>query len=144
MDAAVLDDVLSYIHNWFERDTYPIDRIEDGQIPASIRIPNGAWYRIQGSMMNDGLHQHPCYDLTDEEFGGTITTCAVPNALIAVAEEVEDYVRKYGASDNSPYQSESFGGYSYNKKSKSTSGESATTGWQDAFSGRFRRWRKLS
>lgn len=143
MDAVILEDVLGYIHNWFVRDTIPVDdcTIEDGALPGSVPIPDGVWYRIQGSYLNEGMHLKGDDNLTDETFSGTITTHVIPAPLLAVCEEVSEWHAKYGAESNSPYQSESFGGYSYTKASGS--GE-ASGGWQSAFGGRFRKWRKLS
>lgn len=147
VDAVVLEDVLGYIHNWFERDTLSTGEcvIEDGTLPAGLGIPEGAWYRIQGSLLNDGMHLRGDDGLVDEAFTGTITTHAIPKALLAVVEEVSEWTRTYGFAASSPYQSESFGGYSYSKGSQgTTSGGTPSSGWQAAFAGRFTKWRKLS
>ena len=147
MDAVILEQVLGSIHNWFTRDTYDVSgcEIADGQLPASISIPDGVWYRIQGSYLNDGMHLKgdEGEGLTDETFDGTITTHVIPKALLSIVQEITDWNAEYGANANSPYQSESFGGYSYSKGSW-FAGQSGVSGWQAAFAGRFRQWRKLS
>lgn len=148
MDATVLEDVLGYIHNWFTRDTIGVSGcvISGGSLPTDVAVPNGVWYRIQGSYLNDGMHLKGDDGLVDETFDGTITTHVIPKPLLAIVGEISDWVRKYGDAANSPYQSESFGGYSYSKgggRSYSSNG-SDSSGWQSAFSGRLRRWRKLS
>lgn len=147
MDAVILEQVLGSIHNWFTRDTIDVSGCEivGGQLPASISIPDGVWYRIQGSYLNDGMHLKgdEAEGLTDETFDGTITTHVIPKALLAIVQEITDWNAKYGADANSPYQSESFGGYSYSKGS-GFAGQSGASGWQAAFAGRFRQWRKLS
>jgi len=149
MDAVVLEQVLGYIHNWFVRDSIDVNNCEvvDGHLPASIPIPNGVWYRIKGSYLNDGMHLKGDQNegLVDETFDGTITTHVIPRALLVVVQEVSDWVTKYGGSADSPYQSESFGGYTYSKGSRyNSSSQSGDSGWQAAFAGRFRQWRKLA
>ena len=51
------------------------------------------------------------------------------------------YIRYVGgAGKESPYTSESFGGYSY---TKATDANGAPIGWQKAFASRLNKWRKL-
>ena len=150
MDATMLEQVLGSIHNWFVRDTLSVGEciIEDGALPASVPISDGVWYRIQGSYLNDGMHLKgdDSEGLVDETFSGTITTHVIPRPLLAVVEEISEYQAKHGASANSPYQSESFGGYSYSLKGNSAaSGTNApSTGWRAVFAGRLNQWRKLA
>ena len=151
MDAGMLEQVLNHLHNWFVYDQIDASHcaIADGSFPASVQIPEGAWYRIQGSMLNDGLHQHPAADLRDETFDGFITICAIPNALFAVVEEIEDWQAAYQAGRDkamaSPFSSESFGGYSYTMKDYTASGAASggLSGWQAAFAGQLNPWRKV-
>lgn len=144
MDAATLEQVLGSIRNWFVRDTFEVSdcEISGGSLPDSVPVPDGVWYRVQGSYLNDGMHLKGAEDegLTDETFDGTITTHVIPKALLAVVEEIGEWQGKYGAAAASPYQSESFGGYSYTKGSQSSA---ASDGWQAAFAGRLNQWRKL-
>lgn len=150
IDAGLLEQVLGYIHNWFTRDTIQVGgcRIEDGSLPASVSFPDGVWYRIQGSYLNDGMHLRgdEGEGLTDETFSGTITTHVIPKALLTVVEEMTEWQQKEGAKANGPYQSESFGGYSYTLKGSSASSGTTppATGWRAVFAGRFTQWRKLS
>lgn len=152
MDAGVLEQVLNHIHNWFVYDEIGVSHcaVEGGSLPASVSIPEGAWYRIQGSLLNDGLHQHPAADLMDETFDGTITVCAIPNALLSVVEEIEDWQLHYSEARrkalSSPYSSESFDGYSYTLKdfSGASSASGGLSGWQAAFASRLNPFRKIS
>jgi hypothetical protein len=64
---------------------------------------------------------------------------AVPKAVIELANDIEKWVNDY-SNVNSPYQSESFGGYSYSKAS-GTNGGAIT--WQDAFSKRLNMYRRI-
>ena len=153
MDAGILEQVLYHIHNWFERDVLTVNdcQIEDGSLPASItsEMLDGQWYRIEGSYMNEGLHQNPDNGLTDETFDGTISLLAIPKALLLVVEDICDWVDATNEASQkalrSPYQSESFGGYSYSLKgqSGSNSGSGGLVGWQAEFASRLNPWRKM-
>jgi len=155
MDAGMLEQVLWHIHNRFDHEVMRVKgcKIDGGELPASVHVPDGAWYWIDGSLFNDGLHQHPYESLTDETFDGTVTTCAIPKALVALADEIEAWVADYDEGRTkalrSPYQSESFGGYSYTTKGDGASnsasgGLSGLSGWQLEFASRLNPWRKIS
>jgi hypothetical protein len=151
VDAGILEQVLGSIHNWFTRDEFGVTGCEivDGSLPASVPFPDGVWYRIQGSYLNDGMHLKgdESEGLVDETFDGTITTHVIPKALLSIVEEITQWTADYGAKANSPYQSESFGGYSYSMRSDGGSGSSNSprkSGWESAFARRFTQWRKLS
>ena len=70
---------------------------------------------------------------------------AVPPAVIALSEEISQWVDDNSDVLNSPLASESFNGYSYTLKTGgSTGGDSAgQIGWQSIFGKRLNRWRKL-
>lgn len=151
IDAGILEQVLGSIHNWFVRDTYEVSgcQIEGAALPASLDFPNGVWYRVQGSYLNDGMHLRGDENegLVDETFDGTVTTHVIPKALLSVVGDISEWQSKYGATADSPYQSESFGGYSYSKRgtgNSSVSDSDSGGGWQSVFMGRLRQWRKLS
>ena len=139
----MLEQVLMHLKNWFlvpggiHEGTYTI---EDGGITLPF-LANGQYFRICGSVFNDGLHQYPASDLKAETFDGTVWALAVPQAVIELAAEIEAWQTKNGDASVSPYQSESFGGYSYSKATDSASGGAVT--WQSAFRSRLNAWRKL-
>ena len=139
----MLEQVLMHLKNWFlvpggiHEGTYTI---EDGGIALPF-LANGQYFRICGSVFNDGLHQYPDSDLKAETFDGTVWALAVPQAVIDLAAEIEAWQKKNGDASVSPYQSESFGGYSYSKATDSASGGAVT--WQSAFRSRLNAWRKL-
>ena len=153
MDVGILEQILWHIHNWFEREQIPVSTccIDDGSLPTSItdQMLDGQWYRIEGSYLNDGLHQNPDTELSDETFNGTITLLAIPKPLLAVAEEISDWVALNRTATQqaaaSPYQSESFDGYSYSIRGDLTSqnGSGGLTGWQAAFASQLNPWRKM-
>ena len=149
MDVGVLEQILWHIHNWFEREQIPVSTccIDDGSLPTSItdRMLDGQWYRIEGSYLNDGLHQHPAEDLEDETFNGTITLLAIPKPLLRVAEDIAAWQEANGAVVDGPYASESFGGYSYSLRSDSgaNSASGGLSGWRLAFRDRLNPFRKM-
>lgn len=149
-DAGTLEDILSHIHNWFVRETLTAKgcAVTDGALPASVssRLLEGQWYRLEGSYLNDGLHQHPATDLVDETFDATISMLAIPRPLLRLAEDIQAWQDANGSAADGPYASESFGGYSYTIKSSATSqnGSGGLTGWREAFRDRLNAWRKMS
>ena len=139
----MLEQVLMNIRNWFtvDRGLYPgTFTIKDGGIALPFLV-NGQYFRICGSVFNDGLHQYPEDDLTDETFNGTIWALAIPKAVIELADEIGKWQEKNGEAASGIYQSESFGGYSYSKATDAETGGAVT--WQTAFRSRLSAWRKL-
>ena len=138
----MLEQVLRHLNNWFLVDIHEgTFTVENGSIALPF-LQTNQYFRICGSVFNDGLHKYPAVDLTDETFTGTVWALAVPKAVITLAEDIAAWEEKNGEAAASPYQSESFGGYSYTKRSAGN--DSGTlNGWQDAFRGRLNDWRKL-
>lgn len=147
----MLEDVMRYINNRFDADAHGVPygsdwgefSIQDGSLDAG-GLSAGEYYWIEGSMLNDGLHLHPAEDLLDETFEGRLVHLRVPNAVVAIADEAEAWIAQNADALNGPYQSESFGGYSYTRASGSVSGnEMPSAAWQVQFGSRLRQWRKL-
>lgn len=140
----MLEQVLSEIHNWFQVDirhgTYTI---QDGGIALPF-LRDGQYFRIVGSVFNDGLHQYgPDMPLLEDEiFTGAVWALAVPKAVVELDGEISEWQKKYGAVIDSPYTSESFGGYSYTKAS-GAGDSTGSGGWQSAFRARLNPYRKL-
>ena len=139
----MLEQVLMNIRNWFSVDggiysgTFTI---KDGGITLPF-LANGQYFRICGSVFNDGLHQYPEDDLVDETFNGTIWALAIPKAVIELADEIGKWQEKNGEAASSPFSSESFGGYSYSKSTNAETGGAVT--WQSAFKQQLSAWRKI-
>ena len=113
--------------------------ISGGSIAPLDFLQEGQYFRIVGSVFNDGVYQYPAEFEKDEVFEGAVWAMAVPPTLIALSAEIEKY-NKSDAGKASPYTSESFGGYSY---TKATDANGVPIGWQKAFASRLNRWRKL-
>lgn len=139
----MLEQVLRHLNNWFLVDTHEgTFTVENGSIALPF-LQTNQYFRICGSVFNDGLHLYPAVDLTDEIFTGTVWALAIPKAVVTLSIDIAAWEEKNGEAVLSPYTSESFGGYSYTKASGGKADTSAVTGWQDAFKGRLNDWRKL-
>lgn len=137
-----LTEICEELNNYF-----PVQKIGGTftVVDGSLNLPflkNGQYFRIVGSIFNDGVHKYPCANLEPETFNGSIWSMAVPSAVIDLAGEVASWVEKYGGIDSpnmSPYTSESFNNYSY---SKGSSSEDSGT-WQTVFASKLNRYRRL-
>ena len=133
----MLEAVLTHLNNWFAREMYAGDFTVTGGRLALPDLAEGQYFRIVGSVFNDGLHQYPSTDLTDETFTGAVWALAVPKSVVALAGEIKAWSTKNQAG---AYASESFGGYSY---TRATNSKGRAVGWQDAFAARLAPYRKL-
>lgn len=110
-------------------------------------IKNNQYFRITGSIFNDGVYKYTSdLALIDEIFTGSIWLMAIPKEVIDLDKEIEDWKNKYLTLDGeamSPFQSESFGGYSYSKVSSGNSSNSSVPTWQSTFASRLNQWRKI-
>ena len=121
--------------------------ISGGSLGELDFLQSGQYYRIAGSVFNDGVHKYGDRkeELRDETFSGAVWAMAVPPAVVALAGEIDAWNTANAEALNSPYQSESFGGYSYSKASGgSGAGGSGGYSWQDHFAGKLNKWRRLS
>lgn len=144
----MLEQVLAHLRNWFVVPGGIITGAfvaENGELSrlcgVELPIKEGQYYRILGSVFNDGLYQHPDATLKDETFDGCVWMLAVPQAVVDLAAEIEAWQTKNGDAAASPYASESFGGYSYTKATDAATSGAVT--WQAAFADRLSRWRKI-
>lgn len=152
----MLTELCNYLKNWdFNKKAvkhFGIFKIENGVLSGIDQmVQDGQYFRIVGSIFNDGVYKHPVAEGTfiDEEFDGAVWAMAVPKDVIKLAEDIAEWQSKYGGASSamlSPFQSESFKGYSYTKASSgsSSSGKgNGTTSWQDVFAARLNVWRKV-
>lgn len=139
-----LTELCAHLRNWFVRSDADRRVGTFEVVGGSIDLPwlaDGQYFRIIGSVFNDGVHRKPADDLVDEKFDGAVWAMAVPPDAVSLAEEITAWEEKYRDAAESPYQSESFGGYTYTK----ASGDTAAGGlsWTTVFRSRLNRWRKL-
>ena len=135
-----LTNLCAELRNYFEtKKRFGTFTISGGSISPSDFLQAGQYYRIVGSVFNDGVHRHPAHDLTDETFDGAVWAMAVPPAVVELAAEIEEY-KKSDAGKPSSYISENFGGYGY---TKATDENGLPVGLRSVFKSELNRWRKL-
>ena len=143
----MIEQICAFIHNFFVaakiRGTFTISG-------GSLIVPGlviGQYYRINGSRLNDGVYQYGIGQLTDETFTGEIWDMRPPKSFLTLCTEIAAGVTKYGDTINGPYQSESFGGYSYSLKSGTTASgqpDNTASSWQGVFKSQLNQYRKLA
>ena len=148
----MMEQVMRHIRNYFIKEHHVGDfSISDGVLSPHHFLLDGQRFYITGSRLNDGVYTyHDGYvtdsnditraDLQDESFSGVVFALAVPPTFIALVQQIEGWVGKFGSVANNPYQSESFNGYSYSKSSGGTDGGST---WESVFRKQLNQWRKV-
>lgn len=136
----MLEQVLRNLNNYFV--------VKDGVHKGTFTVSSGTlnldfiqksqYFRIIGSVFNDGVYKYPTTALIDETFDGEIWAMAVPRAVEELAEDIQVW-----CTENPPsaYVSEAFGGYSRARATSGGTGAPAT--WEDVFRGRLNAWRKI-
>ena len=141
-----LTELCAELRNWFERNRiFGEFTISEGSIsvPEGF-LQEGQYYRIINSVFNDGVHQYPSSDLTDEAFDGAVWAMAVPPTVIALLDDITAWEAENSDVITSPYSSESFGGYSYSKATGSgTDGSGNSADYRTVFANRLNKWRKI-
>lgn len=158
----MLTELCAFLKNYFvDEMRYGDFKITNGIITyadgTELPLQDGQYFRIIGSIFNDGCHlittngeegaealSNPT--LRDEEFNGSVWTMAVPKDVLDIADEIAAWRAKYEGADSpalSPFNSESFGGYSYSKSAGNTASGSTGTTWQSVFGNRLIRYRKV-
>lgn len=144
----MLTELCQWIKNWFVHDVHTgTFTIEGGNLTADF-LQNGQYFRVIGSIFNDGVHQYPSSCLHDETFEGAVWALAIPAPVLRLDEEIEAWRQKYEGAESaamSPFVSESFGGYSYTKGSSNNGGANngSSVVWQSAYSAQLNKWRKI-
>lgn len=149
----MLTELCKELKNWFDYNQphhYGTFTIAGGAL-QELDVPDGQYFRVVGSVFNDGVHQAPKTFGKDEVFEGAVWLMAVPAEVVALDAEIDAWRAKFEALDSqamSPYQSESFGGYTYSKAGGGSDAVTADSGiapgtWQSVFAGKLRHWRKI-
>ena len=142
----MLTEICQYLKNWFVKSDkdkhFGIFKISEGVITPSFYLQPNQYYRIIGSLYNDGVHQFGNAEdkLTDETFDGAIWIMYVPPQIISLSKEITEWIKNNDKVQKSIYKSESFGGYSYSIKSGKNSD---ILTWRDVFYEDLKPWRKI-
>lgn len=146
-----IDDVCAEVKNYFIREIL----IDDYAVSSGVLTPSvdteAKYIRIVGSMFNDGVHDLTDTNdkLTDEStFHGAVWIMAVPKDFIDLYGEIKDWQTANGGVNSaamSPFQSESFGGYSYSKGAggSGSDGQSSIPTWQSMYASRLNKYRRV-
>lgn len=138
MDLLAAQDVIERINADFTRYREYGDFTVSGGSLVGVEVPDGAYFWVSGSTLNDGLHVAPDSGMEDESFTGEVDVLAIPKTFQRVVENMSDWVKKHPSTG---YSSESFGGYSYSMPSNSKTGMAADV--FDVFRTSLNRWRRL-
>lgn len=138
----MIEEVMHYCRNFFISDTRVSDiiHIKGGKIVESLPFIANQYIWITGSTLNDGIYQLPIENLLDETFDGEIIGLNPPKAFLRLVDEISKWQEKYSDTVTNPYQSESFNGYSYSKKSGT---DASGINWQSQFKKQLSKWRKI-
>lgn len=143
--AISINDFCEEVNNYFEQTRIfgEFEIVDDSIDLNKYNVQEGQYIRVVGSVFNDGVYQYPIppeNELVDEKFDGAIWVMAVPSSVVTQIEEINQWEATNQSTLNSPYQSESFGGYSYTLKTENAEGG---LNWQTHFRRKLDRWRKV-
>lgn len=143
----MLELICGEIRNYFVRSVHKgTFEVKGGVLTPSDFLLDGQYFRITGSVFNDGVHKKgtaildPSLNIPhNETFEGEVWAMAIPPAFIALADQIKEYAGS-DAAKPSPYTSESFDSFSY---TKATDKNGVVLSWQKAFASQLSKWRKL-
>lgn len=146
-----LTDICLELNNWFDRGqrcfgTFAVSNKELSGF--SDKLKPGQFYRIIGSVFNDGVHQYGDADsaLTDETFDGAVWAMSVKPDVLRLAAEIAAWRELYDKADSpthSPISMESFGGYTRQLRGGMSGAENGVMTWQSVFAARLNQYRKF-
>ena len=131
----MLEELMRECRNWSccaeWRSPWHIYTIKDGSVSLPFLVL-GQYFRIVGSVFNDGVYQYGAGWLDRMKRLTVLCGRCLCSACLyfSGSEDVEAWRNKYESTANSPFQSESFAGYSYTKSSASGNSGGSVTGWQ--------------
>lgn len=149
----MLTELCQELHNWFDRkpdgSKYPkyngVFTVSGGVIAElDGKIADGQYFRIMGSLFNDGVHRYGDEDdvLTDEVFEGAVWSMGVPPEIIALSDEIDEWKKGNGKNINNPISSENLTASGYSWSSKSID-DISKSNWQAVFRASLTSWRKI-
>ena len=123
--------------------------VTDGAITPSVGLADDQYYRVVGSIFNDGVHRADDILKDEGDFHGAVWKMRVPQDVLDLADEIAAWQAQNGSTDSvnmSPFTSESFGGYSYSKSSGGGTGDGGAGAsgvtWQTMFAKRLNPYRR--
>lgn len=122
----MLTEICQYLHNYFDYERHYGDISIIGQSifcdGKEIEIESGQYFALFRDKFVLGVYKKGD-TLTDKTFEGAVWLMDVPVSILNADTWATNWMNKNGGVDseaNSPFQSESWGGYSYSKGSNSS------------------------
>lgn len=142
----MLEQTLRELKNYFIKKVwYGTFTVSEGRLDLQGRIQEGQYFKIHGSVFNDGVYQYPATELHDEVYVGEVWCLAIPKPVLDAVAAKEAWLATNSDVLNSPFASESFGGYSYSKKGSASGngvgGGGVTSG--TIYDDTLRQWKKI-
>ena len=109
-------------------------------------IKNYFWRSADDIFIGDFTISDGVISPSFESFHGAIWRMYPPMNFLTLVQEISTWQTTNGAADSvamSPFNSESFGGYSYSKSGGGSAGSSSVPTWQSVYASRLRRYRRL-
>ena len=147
-----LETLCKTIKNWFTKDEdkyFETFTITGGVISPSDFLMLNQYFRIVGSIFNDGVYQFKgvgiaIEGLTDETFSdGAVWAMRIPKTVTENLTILNQWIETNKEALDSPYTSESFGGYSYSKSGSATNGSNSDTSLKQKINELFGNYRKV-
>lgn len=116
------NELCAELRNYFVREIHEdVFTIKGGKIAPLDFMQNNQYFRIVGSVFNDGVYKNEDnLELTDEVFKGEVWAMALPPAFIALAKKDKEIKAKIDeiVKADTGFASESYpNGYSYSNPS---------------------------
>jgi len=139
-----LPELLDVLNNYFDDESIAGDFTISGgafiNLPTTIMADQ--WYKIDGSVFNDGIYQKGKETtLKDETFAGYVSAMRVPPAIDKLLADINAWITAKGDDQGmTGVVSESFDGYSY---TKATNEKGMPATWREVFSKQIVRYKKI-
>lgn len=147
----MLTEVCGYLNNYFDVKRYfGFIEIRGGAVYCDgnqIPIAAGQYFALFRKNFVLGVYKYGEDTLIDKEFDGAVWMMDLPQAFMSLVDEIAAWQSKYGGIDSaamSPFNSESFGGYSYTKSSSTDNNKKGVMTWQDTYRSRLAQYKKVS
>lgn len=101
-------------------------------------VVSGQYFRVIGSVFNDGVHKAGDADLAPETFTGMVQPMRVPPAFVALALTITEYDKTVPAGGK--YTSQSFNGWS---GTLATGADGLPVSGVERYRKEINRWRKI-
>lgn len=142
----ILDEICFELKNYFSlhKDRIIGDfSVANGKVVPPLSLLDNQYYRIVGSVFNDGIHRKDDLLIDEPTFHGAVWLMRIPQDILDLADDIEKWMDENAKIIDSPYMSESFGGYNYSKGSNYDGTHGLSWKNQSNFSHRLNKYRRI-